>query len=353
MKYFNAKVKKMKAFSILSALFVMIFSNAQAQMQYSAPIAQSSSVAEIARRNVVRCGTNLRIKSYAYEEDGVWHGIDADFCRVIAQAITGDMSKFEMIHIPSGTVTEALDSGKIDVMLSGTSYSAQMETSGQVLGIGPLYFDRQYVMVRNDGSEDLAAYKDKKMCLSVDSGYQRHFEDFNIKHNLGIKYLTFGSVERAQEAFLLNRCPLFSASGLMLQGLKLSRPKLEAHVLPVKISVQPMYAAVKYNNLDLQIALKWVFNALFLAEQYNAKMTNLAFFATNDDPELRNLFGDNPQLWRDLRLQPNWLRAVIGTLGNYGEIFERDLGKDSEFKLPRDAGKLLRDGGSIVPLPFI
>ena len=121
----------------------------------------------------------------------------------------------------------------------------------------------------------------------------------------------------------------------------------------MKISVQPMYAMVKYDNYDLQIALKWIFNALFLAEQYNIKQQNLSFFASNDTQELRNLLGDEPQMWQGLRLQPNWVRSVIGTLGNYKDIYERNIGRDSEFKLPREEGKLMKDGGTILPLPFI
>ena len=109
----------------------------------------------------------------------------------------------------------------------------------------------------------------------------------------------------------------------------------------------------KYDNYDLQIALKWIFNALFLAEQYNIKPKNLSFFATNDIPELRNLLGDSPQMWQGLGLQPAWVREIIGTLGNYSDIYERNIGSESPYKLPRDKEKLMRDGGTVLPLSFI
>lgn len=342
----------MKAFLIFLALF-FISGTARGQMYVVNNFEPLSSVAEIARRNVVRCGTNLHAQSYAYQEDGIWHGIDADFCRVIAQAITGNKDNFELRHVEAVDVLNALNGGQIDVMLSGSYYAAKMETMKQALGVGPLYYDRQYVMVRDDASEDLAEYADKKICVSTDSDYQQKFEEHNMKHNWKIKYLTFNGTQKAQSAFMLKRCQILTANSLALAGMKKAHPKLDAHILPVTISVQPMYAVVKYDNYDLQIALKWIFNALFLAEQYNIKPQNLSFFATNDTPELRNLLGDEPQMWQGLRLQPDWVRNIIGTLGNYSDIYERNIGSESPYKLPRDKEKLMRDGGTVLPLSFI
>lgn len=355
----------MKAFSIFSVIFTMFAFSAQAQTMLVQPtggriqtgmfqpLPTYSAVDAIAQRGVIRCGTNLKNPAYARMEDNVWKGIDVDLCRIMAQAINGDRNKFEMVHVGSDNAVDALNSGKIDVMLSGATYSAQMETSRQVLGVGPLYFDSQQIMTRGGEPEDLTNYKDKKICIPADSGSQRNFEEYNAKHNFGITYLTFKDQNQASEAFMLKRCSLITANGLVLQGLKKSMPKLEVNLLPMKIASQPMYAMVRYDNLDLQLALKWVFNAMFLAEQYDIKGTNLGFYATNDQPELRNLFGDNPQMWRGLHIQPNWLREVIGSIGNYAEIYERNIGMESEYLQPRGAGKLMRDGGTILPLPFM
>lgn len=316
-------------------------------------VKQSSAIADIARRGEVRCGTNLSIKSYAYKENNIWHGFDTDICRVFAEAILGDSEKINMVHVPSGEVADALKYNKIDVMLSGSGYSALLETAHKVLNAGLLYYDYQYVLAPKDGSEDLADYKGQRMCLSGDSDYYRHFQDYNARYNFGINYLTFNSFERAREALLLKRCTLLSASGLLLYGLKNEMPRLQARVLPIKISVQPTYAVVQYGNTDLQIALKWVLNALLLAEQYGINTQNMGYFATNEDPEVRNLLGDNPQMWKNLQLQPQWLRAVITKLGNYGDIYDRNLGKESEYNLQRGEGHLLKNGGTVYPLPFI
>ncbi len=312
-----------------------------------------SSVDNISTRGFLRCGTNLKVPSYARMEDNIWRGIDVDFCRVLAQAIVGDREKIEMVHVGSDKVIEALNGNKIDVMLSGVTYSAQMETSRQVLGVGPLYFDNQQIMVRGNGPEDLAAYKDKKICVPAENGYLQAFDDYNSKHNFGIRFLTFNNLDQAMNAFMLKRCDLITANSLLLQGIKQKQPKLEANLLPMTIATNPMYALVRYDDIDLYSAVKWVFNALFLAEQYGIKGSNLGFYAANDQAELRNLFGDDPQMWRGLHIQPDWLRKAIDALGNYSDIYERNIGMESEYLMPRKANKLLREGGSIVPLPFM
>lgn len=363
--YINAKVKKMKAFSILSALFITLSFSAQAQVMLSNPPVgrpqtgeilapmRASSLDIISSSGSIRCGTNLKVPSYAHLEDNVWHGIDADFCRVLAQAIVGDREKIEMVHVASDKIIEALNGNKIDVMLSGAAYSAQMETSRQVLGVGPLYFDNQQIMVRGNGSEDLATYKNRKICIPADNDFLRDFDEYNSQHNFGISLLTFKNYTQALDAFLLKRCDLITANSLMLQGIKQNHPKLEVNLLPMTIATHPMYALVRYDNTDLYLAVKWVFNAMFLAEQYGIKGSNLGFYATNDNPELRNLFGDDPEMWRGLHIQPDWLRKTIDALGNYDDIYERNIGMESDYLIPRKAGKLLREGGSVVPLPFM
>ena len=103
----------------------------------------------------------------------------------------------------------------------------------------------------------------------------------------------------------------------------------------------------------MRLALKWIFNALFLAEKYDINAQNLSFFTSNDNPEIRNLLGDDEQLWTDLKVKPGWLKEVVSLFGNYRDIFDKDLGEDSEYHLQRNEGKLVKDGGTIYPLPFM
>jgi len=311
-----------------------------------------SAIEQIIWSNKVRCGSNLSVKSFASKEGGVWNGIDSDICRIIAQALLGDNKKIVMVNVSPKNMAKALDEGKIDVMLSSAAYTARTETSREALSAGFLYYDHQMLMVRADDSEDIENYRGKQICISTDSDYFKNFDDYNTKYNLGIKYLTFNSIEKAKEAFLLKRCQMMTASGLMLHGVKKSFPENLVKILPQKISPYPVYAYVQRDNAELRLALKWIFNALFLAEQYGIRAQNLSFYQNSDQKEIRNLLGDDEQMWADLKVRPSWLKDVIKLFGNYSDIFDKNLGSSSEYNLERDEGKLVKDGGTIYPIPF-
>lgn len=314
---------------------------------------QRTPIEQMVWNNKVRCGSDMSVKSYAYKEDGVWHGIDADLCRVIAQALLGDNKKIQMVNVSQKNMSRALDENRIDVMLSGGAYSAKTETSRQALSAGFLYYDHQMLMVHKNDSENLQDYKGKKICISTDSDYFKNFDDYNFAHDLGIRYLTFNTLKEAKEAFLLNRCQMLTASGLVLNGIIEERANSNAKVLPQQIALHPVYAYVQRDNNELRLALKWIFNALFLAEQYDINAQNLSFFASNDNPEIRNLLGDDTQLWTDLKAKPQWVREIISLLGSYKDIYDKNLGEASDYHLDRKEGRLVKDGGTIYPLPFL
>ena len=362
----------MKVFFVFIALLGMYINNnvyAQQVPQFQEPVYYEDNVnhhpfapsvqkkrtyiENMVWNNKVRCGTNMSVKSYAHKKDGVWVGIDADMCRVIAQAVIGNNTKIEMVNVAPSEMEKALDEGKIDVMLSGQPFSANIETARKALSVGLLYFDHQMLMVKADDSDNLEDYRGKKICISTDADYFKNLDDYNMRYNLGLSYLTYPTLAQAKEAFLLNRCQMMTASGMTLHGVLEDLPKANAKILNERVSMYPVYAFVQRDNAELRLALKWIFNALLLAEQYDINSQNLSFYATNDDPELRNLLGDDPKMWKDLKLRPKWLREVIANLGNYKNIFDKNIGRDSKYKLNRDEGQLVKDGGTVYPVPFI
>lgn len=313
-----------------------------------------TSVEGIKLRQKVRCGSNLSVKSYAHQDDdGIWRGIDADLCRVIAEAILGDESKIEIVNILPSEVSRALNNNRIDVMLSGAFSAAKLEIEHQALSVGMLYYDEQRILVRGDEIENLADLKNKKICITNDSDEYKNFDDYNVLNGLKIHYLTFADRAKAKEAFLLKRCQAMTAGYLYLNGLKQEMPNLKAQILSDSIAVMPVYAFVQNDNSEFRMVLKWILNALLLAEKYNINAQNMEFFASNDNPELRNLLGDDPHFWQSLGLRPDWVKKAVQSLGNYADIYERNLGLDSPINLDRGQAKLIKNGGSVWPLPFM
>lgn len=200
----------------------------------------------IQTRGVVRCGTDLSAKTYAYKDaDGYWRGIDADLCRTLAAAVLGDKERIEMVNVTTNMVSKYLTTNKIDVMLGGAPYSAGMEISSQATPVDVIYYDKQMFLARNaDKAGSMEDYRGQKVCVVNNSEDQYNLEEYNARYNLDLKPLPFASSQRAKEAFLLNRCTLLTGNALYLTNtLKSANIKDEnTRVLPEVISVKPVYA---------------------------------------------------------------------------------------------------------------
>ena len=309
-------------------------------------------------RGVVRCGTDLSAQTYAYkDENGYWRGIDADLCRVLALAVLGDKERIEMVNVPNNLVSKYLATNKIDIMLGGASYSASNEIKSQAVPVDIVYYDKQSFLAKNaDQATSMEDYKGQKVCVVTDSDDFYNLEEYNAKYNLNLKILPFASTQRAKEAFLLNRCPLLTGNVLFLQNILKSAGVKDTttQVLPEIISVKPVYAFTHKENNSWRISVKWIFNALKLAENLGINSINSDIFIGAQDVSTKNLLGVNPDLWNKFKVHnPQWLRQELKELGNYGEIYERNLGKESVFKLERKQNKLINDGGLIIPQPFL
>ena len=323
------------------------------QAMLAASIDPNSYVDRIKQRGRVRCGTNTQLKCYAYVSNHEWTGIDTDFCRAIALAVLGDANKIDMRNVEDSEVSKALESGKVDVMLSGIPYAAKYDVKGKMIPSGLLYYDPQMLLIADTKGDKAEDFENKKMCVAEDSDYLRNFEAFNAKYNLNTKYLKFPNVRKAREAFLLKRCEMMTGGAVYLNGMKQALTKSYMTIIPKSIATTPVYATVHQKHMDFAIAVKWIINALQLAEQYGITAKNIEFFRAHNSTEIRNLMGDNPELWQAMRLRPMWLDDAIQIVGNYGEIYERNLGKESPYKIKRREGNLVKNGGTVSPDPFM
>ena len=208
------------------------------------------------------------------------------------------------------------------------------------------------MMSDRDGSQN-EDFIGKKICVAEGTDYLRNYEMFNSEHNLESKYLTFQSMKAMREGFLLKRCDMATAGAVYLNGMKQAMSKSNFKIFPEPIAAAPVMASVARGNNDFGLAVKWIINGLQLAEQYGMNAKNLNFFRGHNNPEIRNLMGDDSGLWNSLGLFPKWLDQAITITGHYGAIFERNVGEESDYKIKREQGKLLKDGGVIYPQPFL
>lgn len=337
-------VKKMKlkfSFAILLACIL--------------PLKVNATDKPLAAEGVFRCGSNLSTSTFAYkDEHGAWKGFDADICRAFAWAIYGTGDKFEMVDVRAHDIGNALSSGKIDIMLSNNVNPATVEAKQKGSEVGLLYYDRQ-MFAAKDMQEDatsMEAFKGKKVCVFATADNFTELKKYNKQYDLNLRILPYKSLRKARNAFLLKRCELFSMQGLVLQNIISDSPGKNLTMLPEEFSPKPVYAYVAANNNKLRVTAKWVLNALYKAEELGMNKENARKYAFEDNAENLKLFGEKNLLWKTMQVRPDWLRLAVDDVGNMKDIFERNLGSQSKYKMQRGKGALINDGGVVSTEPF-
>ncbi len=325
--------------------------------EMSAPLAKDVGLKVITARGSVRCGTDLSTPAFAYkDENKVWRGIDADLCRLFALATLGDSDRFTLVDTPVSKMSEALTLGKIDIMFGNTSLSAGAEIKNKVSAISPLYYEKQMFLAHPvENATSMEDYKGSTVCVVRHSDDKDNVSDFSRKYNLELKILPFDDLLAARTAFYLKRCTLFSSSEVYLRGVSegVVANKLPVEILPEIISYHPVYAYVDNSNPTLQIIAKWIYNAPLLAEAHGITSKNTDTFIGITEQSLKNLLGIDTKLWNAYGADPKWVVKAVKEFGNYGEIYERNLGKYSRLKIERDKNRLVEDGGMMLPKPFL
>lgn len=307
-------------------------------------------------RGTVRCGSELQSKTYAYkDEGGYWRGIDADLCRLFSTAVFGRSDRFELVDVKPSQVNKAIATNKIDIMLGDAPGTASRDVSGKATQAELMYYARQMFLAQKiEGATSMEAYKGKKVCVVTNSEDYYNLQDYSDKYDLDLQPLFFADRARAKEAFLLKRCDLFTGNEIYLKSIydQVNNDNMNLVLLPEVIADKPIYAQVHKDNQKLRIAIKWIMNAVTLAEKKGINSKNIDIFIGVKDGSIKNLLGINPDLWNKFLLKPTWVKTAITELGNYGEIYERNLGSLSDFEIERGRNKLVEDGGLIKSQSF-
>ncbi len=308
-------------------------------------------------RGRIKCGTNLASPAYAsQDENGMWKGFDVDLCQALSIAVFGMPDKYEMVDVRADQVSKMLKTGRIDVMMGGSALSAAAEATGQFAPATVAYYDKQIFLARDaEKAKSMEDFRFANVCVVTNSNDQNNVEEFSARYNLGLKMLPFNSELRAKQAFLLNRCRLLTGNFIYLQGVwkEHFEENPSVKMIPEALALKPSYILVAKDNPKLQAVVRWVVNALQMAEMYGMNSRNASIQIGLKNTSQRNLTGDNPKLWQTFGIKPQWLRQALSKVGNYGEIFERNFGQHSELKLPREENNYLRDGGLFNPQPFL
>jgi len=313
----------------------------------AAHAAGAGTLDTVKARGQLICGANPGLAGFGLPDDqGVYKGLDVDECRAIAAAIFNDPNKVKYLPINAKDRPTILASGEIDVLIRNTTWTLSRETGGMFF-TGVNYYDGQGFMVKKKLGVDSALKLDgASVCVQQGTTTELNLADYFRAHNMKLEAVVFATDDEATKAYDTGRCDAYTtdASGLYAERLKMTNPDDDI-VLPEIISKEPLGPSVRKDDIDWFEIVQWTHYALLTAEELGVTQANVDEKLKSDNPAIRRLLGVEGDFGKGLGLTNDWAYRIIKHVGNYGEIFERNVGMGSPIKIRRGLNALWDHGG--------
>ena len=309
----------------------------------------------IKARGQLVCGVNTGLAGFsAADSAGNWTGLDVDVCKAIAATVLNDASKIKWVPLNAQQRFTALQSGEIDILSRNTTWTLTRDASLGLNFVGVTYYDGQGFMVPAKGKVKSAKQlKGATVCVQSGTTTEKNLTDFSRANKLDIKPVVFEKQEASTGAYFSGRCQAFTtdASGMASIRNKEAKDPKEHIILPELISKEPLGPSVRRGDDEFFAIAKWVIYALIEAEEYGITQANVDQMKTSTDPVVQRILGTSEDTGKLLGLDKDWAYRAIKATGNYGEIFERNVGPNSALALPRGVNNLWNKGGIVYAPP--
>lgn len=316
--------------------------------------ANGQTLTEVRARGNIVCGINGDLVGFSSRgENGDWRGLDVDFCRAIAAATLGDASKVEFVEVPIADRFDVLRSGKIDLLARNTTWNMQREAELGLEFPGVLYYDGQSITAKQDaGLVSAQQLGGSKICVLAATTTEKNLRYYYSMIGMTTDIVTLPDQPALIKAYEDGTCAAYSGdrSALFSDRLRFQDPTAHA-VLPEVISKEPLGPVVRDGDAHWVKIVRWTLAALINAEEIGLSQQSLkSETALSEDGErLLKGAGDSGKA---LGLDPDWVKSVILNVGNYGEIYERDLGGQSQLGMERGLNALWKRGGILYAPPM-
>ena len=322
----------------------------------SLPAHAGKTIDAIKARGQLVCGTNPSLPGFAStDSQGNWSGLDVDVCKAIAATLLSDASKIKWTPLNAAQRFAALQSGEVDVLARNTTWTLTRDASLGLSFTGVTYYDGQGFMVTKKSKITSAKQlKGATVCVQSGTTTEKNLTDYSKANNLNMKSVVFETQEATNKAYFAGRCQAYTtdASGLASVRNKEAGNPEDHLILPDLISKEPLGPSVRRGDDELFAIVKWVVFALIEAEEYGITQGNVdQLKADSKDPVVQRILGTSEDTGKLLGLDKDWAYRAIKAVGNYGEMFERNVGPKSALKLPRGANNLWNKGGLMYAPP--
>jgi general L-amino acid transport system substrate-binding protein len=323
----------------------------------AAPAAQSGNRLQIVQdRGSVICGVNNQLPGFGFlETDGSYAGFDVDFCKAVAAAVLGDAEAVEYRYASGTDRFTLVSTGEVDVLFRNSTWSLTRDSAEVAMEFMPVnFYDGQGMMVRADsGIESLEDMEGATVCVQSGTTTELNLADNFRALEIEFTPVVFEDNDATAGAYDEGRCDGFTTdkSGLVSSRTKMQNPA-EHVILDVTMSKEPLAGAVAQGDAQWADAVRWTIYGLISAEELGVTSENLDDMLASEDPNIRRLLGVEGDLGAKLGLSNDFMVLVLRAVGNYGEIYNRNLGPDTPFALPRGLNALYTEGGIQYAMPL-
>jgi general L-amino acid transport system substrate-binding protein len=294
------------------------------------------------------CGINPDLPGFAARnQEGAWRGFDVDFCRAVAAAIFNDTDKVEFKALSNAERLTALKNSDIDLLSRNTTWTMARETALGINFAAVTYYDGQGFLVRSSlKAESALELGGKSICVQTGTTTEANLADYFRGKKLTYQLNAFPSADEALAAYNDGRCDAFTTdtSALFAERLKLAKPD-EHVILPDIISKEPLSPAVRQGDDRWFKIVQWTHFVMLNAEELGVTSKTIEQAMNSDNPEIRRLVGLDGSAGTDIGLTTDWAARIIRLVGNYDEVFERNVGTGSKLGIPRGINQLWTHGG--------
>jgi general L-amino acid transport system substrate-binding protein len=318
-------------------------------------VAHASTLDDVKARGKLLCGVNTGLLGFATTDaTGAWAGFDVDFCRAVAAAVLGDAAKVEFVPLSTQDRFDKLGSGAIDVLARNTTWTMERETKFPLRFVGLNYMDGQgFLVAKALGVNSVFTMSQAAICFLAGTTTEANVEDFFREREMVFTPVKFGTIDEVVAAYEAGKCDSYTADQSQLYAIRLKLKAPDDHIiLPDVISKEPLGPMVRQGDEQWFNIIRWTLFALINAEELDVTAAGVdALKTSSKKPAVRRLLGLEGTFGADMGLDAEWAARAIKAVGNFAEIFERNLGKGSKLGIARGINALWNAGGLLYVPP--
>ena len=337
--------------------FITLMAAAAAAFGMASGVAHAGATLDaVKQRGTIRCGVNTGLAGFSIaDSQGKWTGLDVDTCRSVAAAVLGDANKVQFVPLSAQQRFTALQSGEVDMMSRNTTWTLTRDASLGLVFTGVNFYDGQGFMVPK--ALNVASAKElsgAEVCVQTGTTTELNLADYFRANNMQFKPVVFESLEESKVAFFNGRCQVYTTDASGLASIRaVDAPNPDDYViLPELISKEPLGPAVRRGDDEWFTIVKWTLYALLEAEEAGVSSQNVDDMKkSSTNPTVQRLLGTSGDMGKLLGLDNDWAYRIVKQVGNYGEMFDRNVGPKTQLRLERGLNALWTKGGLMYAMP--